>query len=281
MEKKLVADLSHLAHSYVSAHRPGTADRKKYRILKDLKKKQNIVILKPDKGNGVVVLDRIAYENGILKIINDTSKFRPTKEDPTLLREGRLQRFLRKFLKNGQLDRCVYDKIYTSGSQPARIYGRPKMHKAREPNAIPPFRPIVSSVGTYNYELAKCLCILLEPHIPSEKGALDTFTFVRDINELSLSGKFMVSFDVESLFTNIPLEECVNLAVEYISKGNPDLRLTTTELRNLFNFATAQTHFLFKGSFFDQIDGVAMGSPLAPVLANLYMGHHERIWLEN
>jgi len=45
--------------------------------------------------------------------------------------------------------------------------------------------------------------------------------------------------------------------------------------------ATAQTHFLFKGSFFDQIDGVAMGSPLAPVLANLFMGHHERIWLEN
>ena len=121
----------------------------------------------------------------------------------------------------------------------------------------------------------------MEPHIPSEYCALDTFTFVREINELPLSGKFMVSFDVESLFTNIPLEECVNLAVDYISKGNPDLQLTKTELRNLFNFATAQTHFLFKGSFFDQIDGVAMGSPLAPVLANLFMGHHERIWLEN
>ena len=77
------------------------------------------------------------------------------------------------------------------------------------------------------------------------------------------------------------MEECVNLAVDYISKGNPDLQLTKTDLRNLFNFATAQTHFLFKGSFFDQIDGMAMGFPLAPVLANLFMGHHERIWLEN
>ena len=65
-DAKLVADLSHLAHFYVSPHRATTADRKKYRILKDLKKKQNIVILKPDKGNGVVVLDRIAYDNGIL-----------------------------------------------------------------------------------------------------------------------------------------------------------------------------------------------------------------------
>ena len=239
------------------------------------------MILKPNKGNGVVDLDRIAYDNGILKIINDTSKFRPIKEDPTLLREGRLQCFLRKLLKNGHSDRCVYDKIYPSGSQPAQIYGLPKMHKAHEPNSIPPFHPIVSSIGIYNYELAKYLCILLEPHIPSEHCALDTFTFVCEINELPLSGKFMVSFDVESLFTNIPLEECVNLAVDYISKGNPDLQLTKTELRNLFNFATAQTHFLFKGSFFDQIDRVAMGSPLAPVLANLFMGHHERIWLEN
>jgi len=91
----------------------------------------------------------------------------------------------------------------------------------------------------------------------------------------------MVSFDVESLFENIPLEECVNLAVDYISEGNPDLQLTTTELRKIFNFATAQTHFLFKGSFFDQIDGVAMGSPFAPVLANLFMGQHEKVLLKN
>ena len=174
-DAKLAADLSHLAHSYLSAHRPTTANRKKYRILKDLKKKQNIVILKLDQGNGVVVLDRIAYDNGILKIINDTSKFRPIKEDPTLLREGRLQCFLRKLLKNDHLDRCVYDKIYPSGSQPAQIYGLPKMHKARELNSIPPFHPIVSSIGTYNYELAKYLCILLEPRIPFEHCALDTY----------------------------------------------------------------------------------------------------------
>ena len=44
-------------------------------------------------------------------------------------------------------------------------------------------------------------------------------------------GKFMVSFDVESLFMNIPLEECIYLAVNYISEGNPDVKLTESELR--------------------------------------------------
>ena len=85
----------------------------------------------------------------------------------------------------------------------------------------------------------------------------------------------LVAFDVESLFTNIPLEEFIDLAVNYISEGNPDLKLTESELRSLFTVATAQTHFLFNGSFYDHIDGVGMESPLAPVLANLFMGHHE------
>ena len=46
-----------------------------------------------------------------------------------------------------------------------------------------------------------------------------------------MDGKFMVSFDMESLFTNIPLEECIDLAVRYISDGNPDLKLSNTELK--------------------------------------------------
>ena len=77
-------------------------------------------------------------------------------------------------------------------------------------------------------------------------------------------GKFLVSFDVESLFTNIPLEECIDLAVKYILEGKPAIKLSDTELRDLFSVATAQTHFLFNGSFYDQIDGVAMGSPPCP-----------------
>ena len=50
-------------------------------------------------------------------------------------------------------------------------------------------------------------------------------------------------------------------------KGNPDIKLGRENLTKLFFFATAQTHFSFLGNVYDQIDGVAMGSPLAPVLA--------------
>lgn len=103
------------------------------------------------------------------------------------------------------MENDLYDSIYPNGSQPARIYGLPKMHKLRDPTSTPPFRPIVSSISTYNYNLAKLLCNLLEPHIPNDYNATDTFTFVQEINNLPMFGKFLISFDVESLFTNIPL----------------------------------------------------------------------------
>jgi len=90
----------------------------------------------------------------------------------------------------------------------------------------------------------------------------------------------MVSFDVKSLFTNIPLEECINLAVKYITEGNPGLKLSKKELKRLFEFSTKETHLLFNGTFYGQVDDVAMGFPRVPILANLFMGHHENIWLE-
>ena len=83
-----------------------------------------------------------------------------------------------------------------------------------------------------------------------------------------------------SLFTNIPLSEAIDIAINLIFENSPDIKFTKRELRKLFRIATSETHFTFNGSIFDQIDGVAMGSPLAPVLANLFMGFHEQNWIE-
>ena len=115
--------------------------------------------------------------------------------------------------------------------------------------------------------------------MPDAFSISDSFSFVEELKTVDFSNKFMVSFDVVSLFTNIPLKESIDLAVSYITEGNPSLKLSKTDLTKLFSFATSQTNFLFNGKMYDQIDGVAMGSPLAPVLANLFLGHYENIWL--
>ena len=60
-----------------------------------------------------------------------------------------------------------YGNVYSSGSTPARIYGTPKMHKFSSSDSFPKLRPIVSSIGTFNYNLARFLCDLLSPLFPN------------------------------------------------------------------------------------------------------------------
>ena len=106
--------------------------------------------MKPDKGNGVVILDRKLYHNAIQELFSDISKFEKLNEDPTLKREALLQRFLCKLKQKNFFNENEYDKLYPSGSAPARIYGTPKMHKFSPSDSFPKLRPIVSSVGTFN-----------------------------------------------------------------------------------------------------------------------------------
>ena len=88
--------LSYLANSYFYNYKPSSRILRQHRVLRNLRKNKDIVITKPDKGNGVVILDRKLYNNAIEEIISDTSKFEKLNEDPTLKREASLQRFLRK-----------------------------------------------------------------------------------------------------------------------------------------------------------------------------------------
>ena len=131
---------------------------------------------KPDKENGVVILDWKLYNNTIKKIISDNSKLEKLNEDPTLKRKASLQRFLRKLKQKNFFNEIEYDKLYPSGSAPARIYGTPKMHKFSSSDSFPKLHLIVSSVGTFNYHLARFLCDLLSPLVANDYSCKDTFS---------------------------------------------------------------------------------------------------------
>ena len=89
--------------------------------------------------------------------------------------------------------------------------------------------------------------------------------FVEELKEVSINDKLLVSYDVNSLFTKIPWKETIKVAVDLIKTSYPNLKISSDDLTKLFKFATCETHFLFNGTFYNQIDGVAMGSPLTPV----------------
>ena len=137
----------------------------------------------------------------------------------------------------------------------------------------------VSSIGTFNYNLARFLGDPISPLVPNYYSCKDTFSFVSQIKNANLSRKFLVSYDVTRLFTYILLQETIDIAINSIFNHNPNLNITKKEIKKLSLFATLQTHFIFNSKFCNQINGVAMGSPLAPALANIFMGSYESNWL--
>ena len=158
-------------------------------------------------------------------------------------RKASLQRFLRKLKQKNFFNEIEYDKLYPAGSASACIYSTPKMHKFSSSDSFPKLRPIVSSIGTFNYNLSGFLCDLLSSLVPNDYSCKGTFSFVSQIKNANFSKKCLVSYDVTSLFTNIPLQETTDMAINLIFNPDPNLNITSKELKKLFLFATSQTHF--------------------------------------
>ena len=83
-QSALKSELSDLANSYVHNYKPSRSTVRDHEILKKLRNDRSIVILRPDKGNGRVVLDRTQYDNAIKEIIGDKTKFKELPEDVTI-----------------------------------------------------------------------------------------------------------------------------------------------------------------------------------------------------
>ena len=81
----------------------------------------------------------------------------------------------------------------------------------------------------------------------------------------------MVSFEVVSLFTNIPLEETIDVACKY----SPMTNIPEDKLRQLLLLCTKNVQFTFNGQIYRQVDGVAMGSPLDPILSDIFLSSPE------
>ena len=186
---------------------------------------------------------------------------------------------MKKLKNKNAISEETYNKLRPVGSKPGTLYGSAKVHKPLI-NGLPPFRPILSAIGTPTYKLAKFLVPVLSDITQNEFTVKDSFTFVDEILTQN-SDLYMASLDVDALFTNIPLDETIDICVKKLFK-TPDTLvkgISKNDFRDLLNLATKESFFTFNNKFYIQVDGVAMGSLLGPILANIFLSHHEENWL--
>ena len=131
-------------------------------------------------------------------------------------------------------------------------------------------RPILSATDTYNFPLAKWLDEKLKPLSLNQYTVTDIFYFTKEIHDLKINkGEILVSYDVSSLFSNVPLDETIEILVNRAFSNNwlnttDNLALTRTDLFDFLNVATKGQLFQFNGALYEQTDGVLWG-PLSGV----------------
>ena len=144
---------------------------------------------------------------------------------------------------------------------------------------VPLFRPILSAIKTPSYNIAKHLVPILEPITTNQFTIKNSFEFAKEVIEQD-SGLFMASLGVESLFTNIPLEETINISCDSLFGSEAKIHnFCRNDFEKLLRMALQNNFLNFDRKIYTQTDGVAMGSPLGPSLANAFLCFHEQTWL--
>lgn len=244
---------------------------------KQLKENDRIIIRRADKSPIFVILDKEEYFSKLSGILSDTSKFQKIKEDPTKKLKAKVNRDIKS--ANAVIDGVHFQTIVGEFS-PGYIYGTVKTHKNGNP-----LRPIVSQVSTPTYKLAKRLNQLLKPYIPA-KFCINSADEFLDILRAKQPEGILASIDVESLFTNVPINDTIDVILDEVyekrSNGLPTLNLSRNILKRLLEACTKDAPFRGPdGQLYVQRDGVAMGSPLGPLFANFYMAHVENCVLND
>lgn len=222
--------------------------------LKSPRENTDIVLLKADKGGAIVILDKSDYVNKMIDHLSNSGCYVKLKKNPLKYVPKVVAATIKSNLSLSPLSR----KLIESNPLTPRIYGLPKIHKFGAP-----LRPIVNTISGPTCFLAKFLALKLKPLVGrTDSFVKDSGSFVKELKDVKSDPRdLLVSFDVVSLYTQIPIQE----AIYVISQ------ITDHDTTKLVGLCLTLTFFSFQGEFYEQTYDVAMGSPLSPIVANLFM----------
>ena len=260
--------------------------KEEFASLKSLPKSDSLNIQKSDRENFIAIIDKDDYLQKMRNILSDSSKFSEVfvtneKHLKFLINiEKQITNLLKQLNDSQVISDTEYKKLKPRGSRFGILNGLCKIHKSLIENC-PAFRPILSAIKTPSYNIAKYLVPILEPITNNKFTIKNSFEFAKEVIEQD-SGLYMASLDVESLFTNIPLEETINISCASLFSNEAKINnFNRNDFEKLFRMALQNNFLNFDSKIYKQTDGVAMGSPLYPSLANAFLCFHEQIWLND
>lgn len=240
---------------------------KQKKIIDDLRMKE-VVYMKADKGNKLVILNKFDYDFRVTELIKKC-KYECVKKDPLpkMVRESDKIRKRIGTVFSSRLQRM----LIVSNPKLAKLYALPKIHKPGKE-----MRPIVSNIDTPCYNLAKWLVREMKQLQPLDSLSVkNSFEFVEKTKDIIIEpNEIMVSFDVCSLFPSIPVDIALIELKKHLDKcGVPvDKKTIYCDVAKL---CMEQSYFQFRGDIFKVTHGTNMGNPLSPLISELFMSAFE------
>ena len=247
-----------------------------FRLLNRLRKNENIVVLSADKESCTVILNKTDYVNKVNEMINEgisKGKYIETV-DSTHKDLKHFQDFLyRHFYKT-----TYYDGMRPISNQPARFFATAKTHKFDTAENINvkdlKLKPIIDQTGTYIYDASKIVAEFLKPHARNEFTISDTLAFPELLKNIENSDDYEdVSYNVESLFTSIPIKEMHKIYIMHkiYTKNVIEPMCKKSIFKKLLIKLTKECTFSVNNRLIKQIDGCPMGGPISVVFAHIFM----------
>ena len=236
--------------------------------LANLAKDPSIIITEADKGGGIIVMDKAEYNSKMQELLSDDKTYQKKSKGNAKKQGQRFNKDARKVLRKSDKGKKLQYLLEEDPKAP-HMRGLPKIHKPGTP-----MRPITSGVGSAPHRLAKVLAKPLSKALGSLSDAhlKNSGHLLERLKEINAENKMLASFDVKALFTNVTVDGAMKAIEKAVNAMTEDsFPVPKEDFLKLIRLCLAYGSFTFNDVEYEQHQGLAMGSPLSPVAAGLYM----------
>lgn len=248
-------------------------DRNELITTNNLKKKlkeHNVLILKADKGNTTVLMNKQEYIDKTEQFIS-ANDILEIKKDPTIKFQNNIKNCVNR--TNLIMDKNDRLKAINPNPKIPNLRAAPKIHKENTP-----IRPIINFRNAPSYKASVFMHKYLKNNLPinnnrSIKNSADLINKLKEIN-YDNDTKF-ASLDISSMYTCVPVKETIDIIKDGLLRNNISVD-ETEEVACLLQTILHQNYFSFNNKMYKQQEGLAMGSPLSGILADIFLNHIEQ-----
>ena len=259
---------------------PQNLTKNQKKALKELKQASNIIIKEADKGS--VIMNRDDYIKEGETQLRDTKFYKKVDRDLTHEHNRKVTDAINEMLKRGEIHPQTAEYLINESPRTAVLYLLPKIHKNK---ILPPGRPIISVNECPTERISQFVDFFLQTHLHKLRSYVrDTSDLILKLSMLDIDtrGCILFTLDVVSLYTNIPHWEVIIAVILFLEKHRPHgVTPFNPSITDLLEPVLTLNNFEFNCSHYLQVGGTAMGTKVAPSLANIFMGQFEDTYIHD